>query len=101
MTQRIRAGSSWYEDDEVSRRRPDRQLSLPHSSRGRAMVEQTTFVGPKRAAEWHRPRAVQGVAERSARVGAEMAEADRVYARTCARLPRPRDASRRASPTSA
>lgn len=45
------------------------------------MSEQTAFVGPKRAAEkiaW--ARAVPGVAERSARVRVEMAEADRVDA---------------------
>jgi hypothetical protein len=45
------------------------------------MSEETTFVGPKRAAEMMaRARAVPGVAERSAQVRAQMAEADRVHA---------------------
>jgi uncharacterized small protein (DUF1192 family) len=45
------------------------------------MSEQTAFVGPKRAAEkMARDRAVPGVAELSARVRVEMAEADQVDA---------------------
>jgi ribosome-binding protein aMBF1 (putative translation factor) len=53
------------------------------------MSEQTTFVGPKRAAEkMARARAVPGVAERSARARAEMAEADRVYAESLAEIRR-------------
>lgn len=45
------------------------------------MSEETTFVGPKRAAEkMARARAVPGVAERSAHVRRQMAEADGVHA---------------------
>jgi ribosome-binding protein aMBF1 (putative translation factor) len=51
------------------------------------MSEQTTFVGPDRAAEkMARARAVPGVAERSARVRAEMAETDRVHAESLAEI---------------
>ena len=51
------------------------------------MSEQTTFVGPKRAAEkMARARAIPGVAERSAQVRAEMAEADRVHAESLAEI---------------
>jgi DNA-binding transcriptional regulator YiaG len=51
------------------------------------MSEQTTFVGPKRAAEKiARARAIPGVAERSAQVRAKMAEARRVHAESLAAL---------------
>lgn len=51
------------------------------------MSEQTAFVGLQRAAEkMARARAVPGVAERSARVRAEMAEADRGYAESLAEI---------------
>lgn len=51
------------------------------------MSEQTTFVGPERAAEkMARARAIPGVAERSAQVRAEMAEADRVHAESLAEI---------------
>lgn len=51
------------------------------------MSEQTTFVGTQRAAEkMGRARAVPGVTERSARVRAEMAEADRAYAKSLAEI---------------
>jgi len=51
------------------------------------MSDQATFVGPKRAAEkMARARAIPGVAERSAQVRGEMAEADRVHAASLAAI---------------
>jgi DNA-binding transcriptional regulator YiaG len=51
------------------------------------MSEQTSFVGPKRAAEkMARARAVPGVVKRSAEVRVEMAEADRVHAESLAEI---------------
>ena len=51
------------------------------------MSEQTTFVTPKRAAEkMARALAIPGVAERSAQVQAEMAQADRVHAESLAEI---------------
>ena len=60
------------------------------------MSEQTTFVTPKRAAEkMARALAIPGVAERSAQVQAEMAQADRVHAESLAEIRNRRpDASR-------
>ena len=51
------------------------------------MSDEATFVGPTRAAEkMAKARAIPGVAERTAQVRAEMAEADRVYVESLAAI---------------
>ena len=51
------------------------------------MSDEATFVGPTRAAEtMAKARAIPGVAERSAQVRAEMAQADRVYVESLAAI---------------
>jgi ribosome-binding protein aMBF1 (putative translation factor) len=56
------------------------------------MSEQTSFVGPKRAAEkMARTRAIPGMSDRVAAIRADMAEADRVYAENLAAIRRAAD----------
>jgi DNA-binding transcriptional regulator YiaG len=56
------------------------------------MSEQTTFVGPERAAEkMARARAIPGMSDRIAAIRADMAEADRVYAENLAAIRRAAD----------